>query len=106
MRRLEVDREREAGGLIDRDVRISAGNFEAMLKAYRLARQDANPCEIVLDLLDRGQHRLAIGRDVRLVGFTGRLDLGPREAAASFNRLQSCERKASDKSKPAFLILR
>ena len=39
------------------------------------------PDERVLDLLDRGQHRLAIGGDVRLIGLARRLDLRGGETA-------------------------
>ena len=54
--------------LIERDLRRLARDAHVLRLDLRLARQDANPCKVVLNLLDRRQHCLAIDRHIGLVG--------------------------------------
>src|SRR5271156_5423054 len=66
---------------VERDLRRLPGDANVIGLHLDLARQDANARKRILDLLDRGQHRLAIGRDVRLIGLARRLDLRGGETA-------------------------
>src|ERR1700677_1945313 len=66
---------------VKRDLRRLSRDANVLGVHFDLARQDANAGERILDLLDRRQHRLAIGGDVRLIGLARRLDLGRGKAA-------------------------
>src|SRR6202142_2151778 len=66
---------------VKRDLRRLSGDATVIGLHLDLARQDANASERVLDLLDRRQHRLAIDRDIGLIGLARRLDLSGGKAA-------------------------
>ena len=53
----------------------------ALVLHRRFARQNRDRRELVLDLLEGRQHRLAIGGDARLIGGARRLDLRRRQPA-------------------------
>ena len=53
---------------VERDLHRLFGGLDRLRPARELARQDRHRGQLVLDLLEGGQHRLAIGGDARLVG--------------------------------------
>jgi hypothetical protein len=60
---------------VEHDLRRLRGNANILRLHLHFARVDANPDKRILDLLDRRQHCLAVGGDVRLIDLAGRLDL-------------------------------